>query len=380
MQSGTQLDAGGQPLPDQGQPYRMPAEWEPHDAVWLQWPDEAMAQHHQMKLESTWFAMVSAMAGHVAIHVIVTSQAAAERLDRELHWFGLSDGVQFHVMALNDVWARDSGPTFVLDRAGALQVTDWNFNGWGGRFEHARDRALSGSIAQLLGVAHLSPATTLEGGALEVNGTGSLIATASSVVNDNRNPGATRASIEDELTHYLGVRNIIWLSGAPKEVCDAFGDVTDWHVDIAARFTGRSAVLYCWTDDRDDPRYPFLVGHREELERAADEEGGPLDLIPLPLPEVRSVSPTSYGSPLSRAGSLTDAAYTNYLVTNGVVLLPVYGRREDEEAKAVIREHFPGRDVVGIPALTLTEEGGAVHCVTQQQPASSRGTDQALPG
>jgi agmatine deiminase len=355
---------------DQG--YRMPAEWDPHDAVWLQWPDREMALGHQLKLEGTWLAMVSAMAGHVPVRAVVTSEDSAEHLERQLGWFGLSDGVELHVIPIDDVWARDSGPTFVLDENGALQVSDWNFNGWGGRFDHDHDNKLSGSIADLLGVPHLRATTTLEGGALEVNGTGSLIATESSIVNDNRNPDLTRPAIEAELERFLGVENIIWLSGAPKEVCDAFGDVTDWHVDIAARFTDRSTVLYCWTDDRNDPRYPYLVRHREQLQQATDEQHGSLDLIGLPMPEVRSVSSESYGAPLSRAGSLTDAAYTNYLVTNGVVLVPVYGQREDEEAKAIIGEHFPGRDIVGIPALTLTEEGGAVHCVTQHQPASTQ--------
>jgi agmatine deiminase len=352
--------------------YRMPAEWDPHEAVWLQWPDRAMAQGHQMKLEGTWLAMVSAMVGHVPVQVAVTSEDSAEHLDRQLAWFGLSDGVTLHVIPMDDVWARDSGPTFVLDENGALQVTDWNFNGWGGRFEHDRDREVAGSIADLLGVPRVRATTTLEGGALEVNGTGSLIATESSIVNDNRNPDLSRSAIENELTRLLGAENIIWLAGAPKEVCDAFGDVTDWHVDIAARFTDRSTVLYCWTDDVDDPRFPYLVRHREQLEQATDERQGSLELVALPMPEVRSVSSESYGTPMSRPGSLTDAAYTNYLVTNGVVLVPVYGQREDEVAKAIIGEHFPGRDIVGIPALTLTEEGGAVHCVTQHQPASTQ--------
>ena len=352
--------------------YRMPAEWEPHDAVWLQWPDRSMAGQHQMKLEATWLAMVAAMAGSVPVRAVVASDASAERLQSQLSWFGLSDAVEQVVIPIDDVWARDSGPVFVLDGAGSLNVTDWNFNGWGGRFEHPHDRDVAGAIAAWLDVPRRRPSTSLEGGALEVNGTGSLIATESSIVNDNRNPGTTRSAIEDDLGRFLGVRNVIWLSGAPKDVCDAFGDVTDWHVDIAARFTNRSTVLYCWTEDRDDPRYPYLVQHREQLQGATDETGRPLELVALPTPDVRSVSPQSYGLPSGRpTGSVTDAAYTNYLVTNGVVLLPVYGRPEDEDAKAIIREQFPGREVVGIPTLTLTEEGGAVHCVTQQQPASN---------
>jgi len=350
--------------------YRMPAEWEPHEAVWLQWPDQSMAQAHQMKLEGTWLAMASAMSGFVPVRAVVTSDAAAERLQRELAWFGLDEAVELFVFPIDDVWARDSGPTFVVDQVNALHVTDWNFNGWGDRFDHAHDHEVSATIADRLGVPRLKASICLEGGALEVNGTGSLIATESSIVNDNRNPAVTRSEIGSELERLLGVRNIIWLSGAPKDVCDAFGDVTDWHVDIAARFTDRSTVLYCWTEDRNDPRYPYLVRHLEQLRQATDEAQHPLELVPLPMPEVHSVSTQSYGAPMSRPGSLTDAAYTNYLVTNGVVLVPVYGRPEDEEAKAILREHLPGREVVGIPALTLTEEGGAIHCVTQQQPAS----------
>lgn len=371
MRVGTEpdlLEASERP---DGSRYRMPAEWESHDAVWLQWPDRSMAGEHQMKLEATWLAMVAAMAGSVPVRALVATEASAERLLGELAWFDLEGVVEPVVVPLDDVWARDSGPTFVVDDAGALNVTDWNFNGWGGRFEHPNDGQVAAAIAGHLGVPHLRAVTTLEGGALEVNGSGSLIATESSIVNDNRNPGIDRSAIEAELARYLAVENFIWLSGASKEVCDAFGDVTDWHVDIAARFTDRSTVLYCWTDDQDDPRYPFLVAHRRQLEEATDEAGNALTLVALPTPEVRSVSTRSYGQPAGRpVGSVTDAAYTNYLVTNGVVLVPVYGRPEDEEAKAIIQEHFPDRELVGIPALTLTEEGGAVHCVTQQQPAS----------
>ena len=116
--------------------YRMPAEWEPHDAVWLQWPDRSMAGQHQMKLEATWLAMVAAMAGSVPVRAVVASDASAERLQSQLSWFGLSDAVEPVVIPIDDVWARDSGPVFVLDGAGSLNVTDWNFNGWGGRFEH----------------------------------------------------------------------------------------------------------------------------------------------------------------------------------------------------------------------------------------------------
>jgi len=195
------------------------------------------------------------------------------------------------------------------------------------------------------------------------------MATKSSIINPNRNPEMDQQAIERVLSEYLGVRHFIWLSGAPPDDCERLGDGTDWHVDIAARFTPDHKILYCWTDDESDPRYPYLVQHRKDLEGATDANGRSFELIPVPNPQIYSVNDIKWSSTQHmKPGSFTDAAYTNYLVTNGIVLVPVYGVKEDEQAKAIIAEHFPDREIIGIPTLTLTEEGGAIHCVTQQQP------------
>lgn len=354
---------------------RMPAEWESHDAVWLQWPAENMRGYsgYHLKLESTWLAMARALQPHVEVRVVVGDDPARDRLEGQLRAFGIGpENVSLHVLPLDDVWARDNGPIFVLDESGRLAVTSWRFNGWGGRAPYARDARIPREVSQLLDAPLVEAPLVTEGGAIEVDGAGSFMATRSSILNPNRNPDVSREAAERVLREHLGVQHFIWLSGAPPEVCESLGDGTDWHVDIAARFTPGGAVLYCWTDDEGDPRSPYLARHREELEKATDARGRPLELVALPTPRVYSVHDVDPGTMRRGCGSPTDAAYTNYLVTNGVILMPVYGQADDERAKAILAEHFPGREIAGIPTLTLTEEGGAVHCVTQQQPASSR--------
>ena len=352
--------------------FRAPAEWEPHEAVWLQWPGERMRSDpgYQLKLESTWLSMTSAMQPHVEVRIVVQDDPSRDRLDSQLRALGIGpDNISLHVIALDDIWARDNGPIFVVDEAGHVAVTTWNFNGWGERTAYAQDAKVADQIAKNLELPTFTAPMTSEGGAIEIDGAGSFLATKSSILNPNRNPGMDQQTAERILSEFLGVRHFIWLSGAPPDVCESLGDGTDWHVDIAARFTPQHAILYCWAEDESDPRYPYLVRHRKELEGATDATGRPFELVALPTPQVYSVNSIAWdNAPTVDSGSFTDAAYTNYLVTNGVVLVPVYGRREDEHAKSIIAEHFPGRDIIGIPTLTVTEEGGAIHCVTQQQP------------
>ncbi|MBT5433976.1 MAG: agmatine deiminase family protein [Rhodospirillaceae bacterium] len=354
--------------------FRMPAEWEPQEAVWLQWPDERMrpAPGYQAKLEWIWIAMTRAMQPHVTLRIVVGDELQRDHVARQLRQFGVEDrNIELHVHSIDDVWMRDNGPIFVTDDKGRIAVTDWNFNGYGGEIPSWKnDAAIPATLAGTLDMPCFTTPVTIEGGAVEVNGTGTFMATESSVLNPNRNPGLTREAVEQGLAQYLGVSNFIWLAGAPKEACSAFGDGTDWHIDIAARFAPSGAALYCWSEDTSDPRTPYLKQHRDTLEAASDERGRKLDCVALPQPMIQSVSTVDFGSGQHPPGALTDGAYTNYLVTNGLVLLPVYGRPEDDTVRAIMAEHFPGREIVGLPTLTLTEEGGAIHCVTQHQPAA----------
>ena len=350
--------------------YTMPAEWELHEGTWLIWPHNDTHEGTQLRLEHLWLEMTSVLHDHETVHIIVTDESRGEHLQRQLSYFGLNEGkIDLHIIPNDDVWARDCGPIFVVDRGGQLAVTAWNFNGWGERYPYQKDTLVPLKTAEALSLPLFTAPITLEGGAIEVNGKGTLLATRSSIINPNRNPGKIQGEIELAIKEYLGIKHIIWLSGAPREFCDAVGSDTDFHIDGYARFTDESTVLYSWTDDESNIFYPYLKQHRDELRHASTESGQALTLVPLPKPEneMYSTLVSATRPPFEKKPSL--AIYTNFYIANNVVLVPVYGDINDASAKRIIAEHFPDREIIGIPAWATAELGGMMHCVTQQQPS-----------
>jgi len=347
--------------------YTMPAEWEPHEGTWLQWPHRQLEPGYDMKQEHTWLQMVAALFEHEMVHVIVRDERQRDHVAYQLDYFGIGcDNVDLHIIPTNDVWARDNGPIFVVNDRSELAITDWTFNGWGERFEHELDNQVPAIIGASLELEVHKPPLVLEGGAVEVNGRGTFMATRSSILDVYRNPGKSQFDVERILSQYLGVDHFIWLTGAGRGECEKWGDTTDSHIDIVARFTNESTVLYNWTEDESDPRCTMFAEHLEELKTATTENGKALTLIPLPVPKDGVFQVAS--SSLWRSSKFTDAAYSNYLVANGVILVPVFGNVCDEDAKSIIKEQFPDREIIAIDAVSLTEDGGAIHCVTQQQP------------
>ncbi|MDH3763765.1 MAG: agmatine deiminase family protein [Gammaproteobacteria bacterium] len=359
--------------------YRMPAEWERHSAIWLQWPcshpgaaDED-DRSYQMLMEKTWMLMAWEVHRQARLEILARDDRQRSHIFAAMNYFGFEmTRVSIHVTRTVDVWHRDSGPIFVVDDNGGIAITDWNFNGWGSYPERAEAEAhIPQTVADILSLPVFVAPMVSEGGAVEVNGSGSLMATRSSIINDNRNPGMSQQQVEQVLGDYLGVDHFIWLSGAAAEVCEnQLGDSTDYHIDIAARFTGKNTVLYAWTDDENDPRYPYLVKHLEELQSASDEDGQALTLLPMVLPAGGVYAIGDRRDPVLGSGSqFTDASYLNYLVTNNIVLMPAFGNANDAPAQALLARCFPQHRVIPIPVVSLTAEGGAIHCVTQQQPA-----------
>jgi len=367
----------------------MPAEWEKQSALWLQWPYDAPSYEgkertgdktFQMKMEKTWLKMSWELHQHEKVCVIAKNDVHRDYLLGVFKYYEYDlNQIEIYVLPSIDVWHRDSGPIFVVNDQSELAVTEWGFNGWGSYPNHGeREKHIPQSVAGILGIPCFKAPIVTEGGAIEVNGTGSLIATRSSILNDNRNPGVSQLDVEKTFEDYLGVTNVIWLSGAPPEVCEKeLGDGTDYHVDIAARFVNKNTVLYTWTDDKSDPRYPYLVKHLQELKASRDEEGNALNLLAIETPK-NGVYTTGdrfdftlgcYHDADETAAEFTDASYTNYLVANNIVLMPVFGNVNDQKARELLGECFHDRKVIGVPCVTLTAEGGAVHCVTQQQPA-----------
>ena len=358
--------------------FRMPAEWEPQTSVWMQWPGKHPAAtsdndlSYQMKMEKTWMLMSWEIHRQARLEILARDDAQRSLIFAAMNYYGFNmTRISIHVTDTIDVWHRDTGPIFVVDDKGGIAATDWNFNGWGSYPEWAEAEGhIAQTVAEILNLPVFVAPLVSEGGAIEVNGSGSLMATRSSIINENRNPGMSQHQVEQVLGDYLGVDNFIWLSGAPAEVCAyELGDSTDFHIDIAARFVDRNKVLYAWTDDTSDPRYPYLEKHLEELQNATDELGNPLILQPVELPTGGVYVIGERNDPeLGLGSSFTDASYLNYLVTNNIVLMPAFGNAKDRQAQSILSEYFPGRRIIPIPAVSLTAEGGAIHCVTQHQP------------
>ena len=349
--------------------FYMPAEWEEHGGTWLQWPHNDTFEGNQIWLEHIWLAMTIALHKNETVHIVVTDERRYEHLQGQIAFYGLDErNIDIHIIPTDDVWVRDNGPIFLVNESGELAATDWNFNGWGERYAFEKDCKVPASIASRLSIPLYTSSIVAEGGGIEVNGTGTMIATRTSIINPNRNPGIDQDEIETALKQYLGLKHIIWLSGAPKEFCDAAGDDTDFHIDGSARFVDESTVLYTWTDDTADPNFPFFQQHKQELESASTESGKPLTLVSLLIPKNISYATRFMTTKPPFESKLSLAIYTNYYVANGVVLVPVYGDVYDAVAKSIIAEHFPDREIIGIPAPELAQLGGMMHCVTQQQP------------
>jgi agmatine deiminase len=344
--------------------FRMPAEWERHQGTWLQWPHDDAHPDAQMRLEHIWLIMTETLHQHEVVHIIVPDERRQDHVYQQVVYYGFDqNNIDIRVFPTNDVWARDSGPIFLVNDKGEMAATDWNFNGWGERYPYDKDTKVPAGIAEMLSVPVFTAPITLEGGGIEVNGKRTLLATRSSIVNPNRNPDHTLKEVEEILREYLCVDHFIWLSGKK-----GMGD-TDFHIDGAARFVDEQTVLYSWTDDKDYPRYPYFKKHWEELKEAVTKSGKDLTLVPVPVTEARiyATGGSSTVAPFKLVPSL--GLYANYYVANNVVLVPVYGDGNDSRAKAIIAEHFPGREIIGILAHMLAELGGMIHCVTQQQPA-----------
>jgi agmatine deiminase len=345
--------------------FYMPAEWAPHEGTWLQWPQDKLYRGYELKLEKIWLSMVDALHQHENVHLIVADEPQRDHIVHQLQYHAIGlENVDFHIMPTDDVWARDNGPIFVVSENGDVAITDWRFNGWGGRFPSELDDQIPAIIGERLSMQVFKAPMVLEAGAVEVNGKGTFLATRTSIVDPYRNPDLSQSQIENILRQYLGVTHFIWLMGAGRGECDQWGDETDSHIDIVARFTNENTVLYNRSEDVNDPRHAMLTRSYRELKAATTESGRPLELVPLPIPEVHQTSSMAKW----RKSTLADAAYSNYLIANGVVLVPVYGHVNDERAMKIIVEQFPDREVVGIEVVALIEHGGAIGCVTQPQP------------
>lgn len=338
--------------------FRMPAEWEPHTATWLAWPHNPETWLDQLDAAPpVWCEMVRGLVEHETVNLFVNNADMREAASAALAQAKVPiANVRFHRIPTNDAWARDFGPTFVHDSAGQLVILDWRYNAWGGRYPpYDDDDRVRVRVAETLGLRYHSPGLTLEGGSLDVNGRGTLLTNERSVLNPNRNPNRSKSEVEQILKDCLGVSKILWFCS------DMVGDETDGHIDILARFTDANTVVAMVEEDPKGLNYEFLQDNWRRLQTMTDQDGKPLRVVPLQSPR-----------PMQYKHLQLPASYANFYIANRVCLVPTYGDPQDAPALETIARLLPDRKVVPIDCRELLIGGGAIHCVTQQQPAPRR--------
>lgn len=335
----------------------MPAESSPHEGTWLQWPHKYQyGATYRNRIEGTWIAMAREIISGEKLHIIAYDAEAKIRIMEQLTMAGIPlDNIDFYLFRTNDVWVRDNGPIYVRDKDGKLAIEGWGFNGWGGKEAYNYDDLIPQevAVAEKMPFVELNKRMILEGGAVELDGRGSLMATRSCVLNSNRNVGMTQQKAEDLFTAYLGATHFIWLDGV------AGLDITDMHIDGFARFGENNTIVTMNRSDLQEWELPET--DINTLYKALNIDGLPYAYVTLPLTQNNVV--TTYGEDLGYKGS-----YVNYYITNDKVLVPNYNDPNDPVANAIVQTLYPDRKVVGIDVRNLYANGGMIHCVTQQQP------------
>lgn len=334
---------------------RLFPEWAPQRALWTAWP--ASSKEWNGDLESPRrdvAALVRALAPNNRIRVLVSSSEA-----RQSAASAVGDVAELVPLAYGDIWLRDTSPLFATDLNGPCGLRFRN-NGWGGKFLLPGDEAVGDGLAALAGVPTRRFKFVLEGGAIDHDGAGTILATRQTLLNKNRN-GWSQAEAEDLLRAALGARKILWID------VGLASDHTDGHVDNVARFVGPGRIVIQEPVEPDDPNAEVFAAVAENLTGATDALGREIDIVSIPSP----------GRFLNADGEVAPASHLNFVIANGIVAVPVFGTRSQADALKRLQAVFPDRKVVGLSASSLLGAGdaggGAFHCITREEPDYARG-------
>jgi agmatine deiminase len=345
----------------------MPAEWEPHAATWLAWPHERTDWPGPGKLEAVrwvYTEIIRHLVPGERVRLLVQDEAAERQARTLLRRAGVDAGrVDWFRIPTDRSWTRDYCPLFVRGPDRQVGLVGWRFNGWAKYPDHKRDAAVPERLARRLRRPIWLPTSgqdgtrrrvVLEGGAIDVNGAGTLLTTEECLLSpvQARNPGSSRTDLERVLADHLGIRKVLWLGEGIA------GDDTHGHVDDLARFIDPRTVAVVVCDDPADDNYERLRDNRERLRDMTDQDDAPLRVVELPMPAA-----------LTFDGQRLPASYANFYVGNATVLVPTFNDPADRRALGVLAEAFPTRRVVGIHAVDLVLGLGTLHCMTQQEPA-----------
>ena len=341
----------------------MPAEWEKHEATWIAWPHNKTDWPRKMApIPWVYAEIIRKIVPGEFVQLLVNSELHERQACHILNRVGIDlSGIEFHRFPTNRSWTRDTGPLFVKQRRSKskIAIVDFHFNAWAKYQDYHSDTAIAEQAARKLNYRLFKSDVrgrpfVLEGGSIDVNGTGSLLTTEECLLDPQtqvRNPGASRKDIEESLCSYLGAKNIIWLGKG------IVGDDTHGHIDDLCRFVTRDTVVLCREKNPLDGNYRPLEENYERLQDARLEDNSKLQIVILPMP-----------SPLYLDGQRIPASYANFYISNCCVLVPTFNDPMDRIALGILAEIFTERQVVGIHAVDLVWGLGTIHCLTQQQP------------
>jgi agmatine deiminase len=337
--------------------FRMPAEWTAHSRTWMEFPpvNESFGDGGDGALERyrrVWASVANTIAEFEPVSMVCNVG------DLEVARSMVADSIELHETHIDDAWARDSGPTFLVHPDGRLGATHWTFNAWGDAgFSRWDDEQHVGAfIAGLAGAELFSSSMVNEGGGIHVDGEGTVMVTETVQLDPGRNPTWNAEQVETELRSYLDVERVLWLPRGLTKDYDRFG--TRGHVDIIAAFPKPGTVLVHVQTDRDHPDVAVSQANLEVLRRSTDAQGRPLEIVEVPAPQTTH-----------HDGELVDWSYINHYVCNGAVILCSFDDPNDAVVAGIMADAYPGREIVLHDARPIFECGGGIHCITQQQPA-----------
>jgi len=329
----------------------MPAEWQPHECTWMGWPakDYEDDPTENDRAFAAWAAVANAIVRFEPVKMLI------EPADIETAKRFLDQRVELVEASLDDGWLRDSGPSFVKNKAGQVAAVDWVFNGWGAASWAiwAKDQHVAKQIGNFASVATISSKMINEGGGIHVDGEGTVMMTETVQLSEGRNSTWTREEVEAEIHEKLGTKRAIWIRRGLTRDYDEFG--TRGHIDIVACFAPGGKILF--HNQLDEAHPDFSVSH--EVKRTLEEAGG-FELVSVPAPKV-----------LKDNHGWVDYSYINHYLVNGAVILCAFNDENDEVAKAILEKCYPDREVVLVDARPIFARGGGIHCITQQQPTSN---------
>ncbi len=359
--------------------YRMPAEFEPQQGVWMLWPERPDNWRNGGKpAQSAFVEVAKAIARFEPVTMCVSASQFQNARAR------LPENIRVVEMASDDSWIRDCGPTFVIDGKGGIRGVDWEFNAWGGLvdglyFPWDKDDQVARKVCELENIdSYRTEGFVLEGGSIHVDGEGTVLTTEMCLLSEGRNPDMSREEIENMLKEYLGCEKVLWIKDGidPNE--------TNGHIDDVACFTAPGEVACIWTDDESHPFYKEARDAYAQLSQATDAKGRKLKIHKLCLTKkpcyLEGAEAIDYqeGTLPRENGEVSIASYMNFLIVNGAVILPQYGDENDALAVSQVKEMFPHREVVGVMTREVAFGDGNIHCITQQQPSSERSAPSSI--